>query len=338
MSKRLDNIFDQAVPLPIPEVARQTAAQFAAEQPSTAKANQVHSNTLAVWVMNDYFKMIGFPTDLEHSDSWNPTVRLMADVADLVLPGVGRIECRPTATLASVCAVPPETWTLRVGYGVVELSEDLQTARLLGFTTTVVDEMLAIEDLSSPEALIDHLQLLRQSQSVAIKASVEKATVEKASNTSLSQWFDRIFEPNWLEAGWQTMDTLLNTVNLTPAFNLRSHVISQLDRESGTDIRKGKMINLALRLGFEQVLLLIHLQSQSLDEIHISVQVYPVSQPCLPQNLELLILEASGEVFMQAQARKADNYIQLQFNGKPGEPFKTQIKLEDIYHIEQFVV
>jgi hypothetical protein len=111
-----------------------------------------------------------------------------------------------------------------------------------------------------------------------------------------------------------------------------------LTEESGASVHRGKLLNLAVSLGTQRVLLLIRLKSQSIDEIHISAQVYPVGQPCLPPDLELLIMDGSGEVFMQAQARQADNYIQLQFTGKPGEPFTTQIKLEDIYHSEQFIV
>lgn len=313
-----------AVPLPIPTAARQVAEQFAAAQPTAAKADQVRRNTLAVWVMNDYCQLLGIATDLAQGDSWNGHIRLMANVADLVLPGIGRLECRPVTATDDYCWVPPETWALRLGYGVVELSDDLQTARLLGFTPTVETEMLAVDTLSKPEALIDHVHGL----------------VEKPVDTAatLSQWFDRVFESDWVATGWQTLETLVGTTELTPAFNVRSNLLNQLDVESGIGIRKGKLINLSLRIGTEQILLLIRLQSQAPDAIHINVQVYPVSRPCLPPNLELRILEASGEVFMQAQARQADNYIQLQFSGKPGEPFATQIKLEDIYHLERFVV
>lgn len=329
MNKQLDQIYAAAVPLPIPTEAHQTAEQFAAHQPSPEKARQVYSNTLAVWVMNDYFHMLGIATDLASSDSWNPAVQLMADVADLVLPGLGRLECRPTLSHATVCDTPPETWTLRVGYSVVALSEDLQTARLLGFAPTVTDEILALETLSPPEDLIDHLHALQQPETVT-------ETVRPVA--TLSQWFDNIVNTGWVDAGWQTIEELLATATLTPEFSMRSNVLNTLTDVPETGLRKGKLIDLSLRLGSEQVLLLIRLQSQTIDEIHIGVQVYPVNRPYLPANLELLILDASGEMFMQAQARQADNYIQLQFSGKPGEPFTTQTKLESICHSEQFVV
>ncbi|MBE9068306.1 DUF1822 family protein [Leptolyngbya cf. ectocarpi LEGE 11479] len=333
MSKPLDQIYAAAVPLPIPHEARQTAEQFAANQSSPEKARQVYRNTLAVWVMNDYFHMLGIATDLASSDSWNPAVQLMADVADLVLPSLGRLECRPVLANATVCDIPPEIWTLRVGYSVVALSEDLQTARILGFISTVTDETLVLQQLSPPEALIDHLHALRQPQ--AVPETVQQTAQPVAT---LSQWFDNIVNTGWVDAGWQTIEDLLATATLTPQFSMRSKALNTLTDGPDAGLRKGKLINLSLRLGSEQVLLLIRLQSQAIDQIHIGVQVYPVNRPYLPANLELLILDESGEVFMQAQARQADNYIQLQFSGTPGEPFTTQTKLENICHAEQFVV
>lgn len=329
MSKPLDQIYAAAVPLPIPNEARQMAEHFAANQPSPEKARQVYINTLAVWVMNDYFHMLGITTDLASSDSWNPAVQLTANVADLVLPGLGRLECRPVLARATACNTPPETWTLRVGYSVVALSEDSQTAQVLGFIPTVTDETLALQQLSPPEALIDHLHALQQPQAVP-------ETVQPIA--TLTQWFDNIVNASWVDTGWQTLEDLLATATLTPEFSMRSKVLNTLADVPNTGLRKGKLIDLSLRLGAEQVLLLIRLQSQSIDQIHIGVQVYPVNRPYLPANLELLIVDESGEVFMQAQARQADNYIQLQFSGTPGEPFTTQTKLENICHSERFVV
>ena len=325
MSNPLDSIYAWAVPLPIPATARQTAQRFAAEQPSVEKARQVHNNTLSVWAMHAYCQMLGIRTDLANSDSWNPTVRLMADVADLVIPGVGRLECRPVATDTKVCSVPPEVWALRVGYGVIELSEDSQTARLLGFSPTVSGETLALQDLSSPEDLIDHLYALKHPQ----------PTMDMPNSTAhLSQWFNQK-----VEAGWQTIETLLASTALVPAFSFRTSGLRKASEVTETSIRRGKLVNLSVRLGSEQVVMLVNLHADEIsNKIDICVQLHPVNQTYLPANLELLILESSGEVFMQAQARWADNYIQLQFIGEPGEHFTAQIKLGDIYHSEQFIV
>jgi hypothetical protein len=41
---------------------------------------------------------------------------------------------------------------------------------------------------------------------------------------------------------------------------------------------------------------------------------------------------------MEAQARSADNYIQLQFSGMPGEHFSVKVALGDASIIEDFVI
>ncbi|NES86616.1 MAG: DUF1822 family protein, partial [Moorea sp. SIO2B7] len=80
----IDNCF---LHLPITEEARQTAQKFAQEQPNYQKAAQVRLNTLAIWVVNDYLKLMGITTNLTAGDSWNRLLRMCADVADLEIIG-----------------------------------------------------------------------------------------------------------------------------------------------------------------------------------------------------------------------------------------------------------
>jgi hypothetical protein len=95
MTRTTYELEDFALTLPITQAARTTAQQFASNQPTPEKAEQVRLNTLCVWVVNDYLEIMGIPTSLTSSDSWNPVIRLCANIADLELPGVGRLECRP---------------------------------------------------------------------------------------------------------------------------------------------------------------------------------------------------------------------------------------------------
>ena len=69
---------DFSLSLPITQAARRIAQEFAAEQPTPQKSEQVRLNTLAVCVVNDYLQMMAIPTDLTANDSWNPVVRLCA--------------------------------------------------------------------------------------------------------------------------------------------------------------------------------------------------------------------------------------------------------------------
>jgi hypothetical protein len=133
MSYNTNEMEDFALPLPITRMARRTAEEFANRQPTPQKAEQVRLNTLAVCVVNDYLQMMGIPTDLSVGDSWNPVVLLGADVADLEVTGVGRLECRPVRMHQQTCHIPPEVLSDRIGYVVVQIDESSLEATVLGF-------------------------------------------------------------------------------------------------------------------------------------------------------------------------------------------------------------
>ena len=154
----MSHLEDGALILPITEAGRQVATAFANRQPTQKKMEQVHANTLAVWVVNDYLQLMSIPTQLEVGDSWNPVVQLSADVADLEVVGIGRLECRPVASGAATCYVPPEVWWDRVGYVGVEIHASLRRATLLGFTPTAAEtEHFPLAQLQPLEALLAHL-------------------------------------------------------------------------------------------------------------------------------------------------------------------------------------
>ncbi|HEY9845691.1 MAG TPA: DUF1822 family protein, partial [Candidatus Caenarcaniphilales bacterium] len=60
--------------------------------------------------------------------------------------------------------------------------------------------------------------------------------------------------------------------------------------------------------------------------------------PYLPPSLQLVVLDESGASFLEAQARSADNYIQLQFSGTAGERFSVQVTLGEVSTTEDFVI
>jgi hypothetical protein len=58
----------------------------------------------------------------------------------------------------------------------------------------------------------------------------------------------------------------------------------------------------------------------------------------LPTGVQLKVLDNSGAVFLEAQARSADNYIQLQFRGDLQEEFSVQVTFNDMSIKENFVI
>lgn len=331
MTYNTNDIEEFALSLPITRTARQTAQQFASEQPTPQKAEQVRLNTLAVCVVNDYLQQIlGIPTDLSKSDSWNPVVRLCADVADLEVIGVGRLECRSLKSHQQTCHIPPEVWSDRIGYVVVQIDESSQEAIVLGFAQTATTEELSVSQLRPIDDLIDCLN----PQTVAPVAAVTSAVVENR-RVNLSQWFTDIFE-----TGWQTVEALLNPAELDFAFRFRSADSAVLieSEQSDSGHRRGKLIDLGIQLADRPVALIVELTPED-GKRNILLQVHPTgNQIYLPPLLQLTVLDESGLIFLEAQARSADNYIQLQFSGLPGEQFSVRVALGDASIVEDFVV
>jgi hypothetical protein len=326
-----------AVAFPIVQAARETADAFASKQPTPEKAEQVRLNTLAVWVMNDYLQMMGVQTNLTGSDSWNPVMRLWSDVADLALPGIGRLECRPVIDTTANCPIPPEVWEDRIGYMVIQFDRVLEEAKILGFTPTANVEALPLTQLQSPEDLFDHLFELQQAAQAVSAPAALRSTLQPvarpATQVSLSQWFAGV-----IDAGWQAVDALL-APQLNPAFEFRTRGLEQSESNAEGRIQRAKTINLGIQLAEQPVALLVEIQPALSPEINILLQVHPTGdRQFLPPDLFLRVLDESGAVFREAQSRVADNYIQLQLSGQPGEAFSVQVAIGDASVTESFVI
>ncbi|AFZ23942.1 Protein of unknown function (DUF1822) [Cylindrospermum stagnale PCC 7417] len=333
---------DFALTLPITQKAIKTAQEFASQQPTSEKAEQVRLNTLAVWVVNDYMQMMAIPTDLEASDSWNHILRCCTNVADLELPSVGRLECRPLLPNQQICSIPPETWEERVGYVVVKIDESRQEVRLMGFVPHVATEELPLSQLQPLEALIEHLGQLSFVSHVATEKSplnqqqFSAASIKQPRQmkqlVNLSQWFAGIFD-----AGWQSIESLLNTPELTPANAFRRLEIVEKNVPQQPDM--AKLIDLGLKGYNQPVILKVEICPEANQQTGIFLKLWPTgNQIHLPQGLKLTVLDGSGSVLLAAQARKSDNYLQLKLSGEPKEQFSVMVALNDTSVMEEFII
>lgn len=337
----LNNIEDFALPLPITQTARKTAQKFASQQRTPQKAEQVRLNTLAVCVVNDYLQMIGVPTDITAGDSWNPIVRLCANVADLEVTGVGRLECLPLGMQEQSCDIQPEVWSDRIGYVMVQINESLRQVKVLGFAPTAVVRdisptlggasncvSLSVRQLRPIEDLIEHLH--PQTQPVAAAASIASSKM-----VNLSQWLENVFETSW-----QTVEALLNPAASNLAFSFRSDLNAFRDTGAlDTSVRRARLIDLGIQLAGYPVALIVEVRPESEQKTNILLQVQPTgSQTYLPPRLQLIVLDESGAIFLEAQARSTDDYIQLEFSGTLGEQFSVKVALGDASITENFVL
>ena len=167
-------------------------------------------------------------------------------------------------------------------------------------------EELPLRQLQPIESLLDHLDRLLHPASTNL--------------TVLSQWLQGI-----VETGWQSIESLLNPPQLSPAF--------RSDNQSAVSTRHGKSI----ALGNLAIALMIEL-TPAIDETEILLHVYPLDPPTLPPQLQLVVLDESGTVFLEAQSRQADDYLQLRFSGSVGERFSVQIALAQSSVTEEFMI
>jgi hypothetical protein len=308
---------------PISPLARRQAEQFCRQQATPKKGFQVRLNTLAVSFVNSYLMCMGFETNLEASDSWNPVQQTLLDIADLEVKNLGKLECRPVLEGTQVIYVPPEVESNRIGYLAVQISQSFREATLLGFILKVSSEELLISQLESLERFHEYLEYLSQ---LKLAELASPSTSQGKIFVNLSRWFGNIFEPSW-----QEIEALLGSQPANVALSLRSAP------EAG--VSRGKLIDLGIEQKGQAVVLLVSLTPKNEQEMDINVEVQPKNdQTYLPPNLQLIVLDNLGEAVMEAIARSANNYMQLQFSGSLGERFSVKVALEDVSVVENFVI
>ena len=322
---------------PLTPSAHRLAQQFCQQHKDPQKVKQVYLNTLAVSAVEFYLGCMGVKTNRSASQSYDPIMQLMLDVADLELPGRGKVECRPLLPDTSVLSVPPEAWSDRLATIAVRLSVSLKEATLLGFAPAGCRE-IAVDQLRSLDDLTEYLNPIQSPATDRI---------------NLSHWLENRFT-----AGWQSLTALtgLNQPRLASTFR-SSAPSSELNE---VETRRAKLIDLGVQLGFESVALLVAITpvkpeikpevkpeikpetpaSDAEPRVEIWAQIHPVGETdYLPPDLSLSMLSATGETLQAVKSRHQDNYIQLKrFRGIPGETFGIKVSFGDMCTTELFVI
>ncbi|MFL9458677.1 MULTISPECIES: DUF1822 family protein [Nostocales] len=172
----------------ISPVSRKLARQWSKQQATPEKKQQVLLNSLSVSFVNFYLNCMGFETDIEASDSWNPVQQTLMNVADLQIKGLGKLECLPILENAQSIYVPPEVQSNRVGYVAVQISQNLREATLLGFVKKFTEESLSINQLQPLEHLFYCLEECTQ---------LTKVDFTIQGFVDLKVWLEKSFEIDW---------------------------------------------------------------------------------------------------------------------------------------------
>ncbi|MGR3274036.1 DUF1822 family protein [Acaryochloris marina NIES-2412] len=153
-------------------------------------------------------------------------------------------------------------------------------------------------------------------------AAASEPTALEVARTQLSQWFD-----NLVTEGWQTWESL-------------QPQLAYATRGLADGLKRGKLVNLGLRVGEEPVALVLTLTPGDDEKVSILIQVLPTgSSLTLPSQLELCLRSKKGKVLQQVISRSRDNYIQLKaFRGSPGQRFSVTVALEEGSVTEDFEI
>ncbi|MUG92920.1 DUF1822 family protein [Scytonema sp. UIC 10036] len=301
----------------ISPVGRRLAEKWSRQQATAEKSRQVLLNTLSVAFVNFYLQCMGFETDLEASDSWDPVQQTLMDIADLFIKNLGRLECRPVLENAQFVYVPPEVQSNRIGYIAVQISESLEEAKLLGFIKEVSIDNLPINSLQPLENLLKHLESLE----------LQKATLPNQNWLNLKRWFENIFE-----FGWESIESIVFT---EPVLQFRSS-----EEELRNSVERAKLIDFGIQASRVSVGIVVKVMTDldNFDEMKILVELHPTNgQEYLPPLLHVMILDEEGTAVMEAKAKNDNKKIELQFSASAGDNFSIKIALGDVSVIENFV-
>lgn len=321
--------------VPLTTEAHRVAQTFYHHHAQSEKAKQVYLNTLSVLAVQFYLTCLGIETDTQQSQSWNPTLQVLSDAADLWVKGRGRLECRPVLPGMQDCVVPAEVWTndtldadsTRIGYVFVQLNAELTEATLLGFLPTVTSETVALSDLQSLDRFPEFLAQVKP-QSQRQPESIPSAP------TRLSHWLQQM-----VGSGWEALETLWQQPDAAPqlAYQFRQ-LAPQTAEAAASSVKRGKRLSLGQSPEGQLVLLVGIAPVAQSAEFQITVELYPMAgQRYLPRSLQVMIIDAAGQGVLQADGTHSEG-LEFQFSGEAGEPFTVQIRwntvcIEEVFEI-----
>lgn len=300
--------------------AHRYAAQFASEQVTSKKGRQVYLNTLAVYAMRTYLTWLAVPTALHQSDCWQGGVRTLLDVADLVLPRVGKLECRPVLPGDEAIALPSAADDC-LGYVGVGLNETLDQANLLGF--------IAVEAIAAGADTVPLSQLR------SIEVLLHKLDPSLSEPVNLRHWLQQRFEPTWQPPLQVVSTAFRNSARVGGGLNASLN--------AGSTVNRGKVICFPE----EDVAIALILQiastalgpegEQQPEEYVIHLKVFPSGQAALlPEGLKIKLLDEADTLCAEACSRERDDGIQLEFGIATGERFSLHLTLNQQTICEEF--
>jgi Protein of unknown function (DUF1822) len=315
-----------SIPIKLKNEAYSYAKKFAGEQATVEKGKQVYLNTLAVYAVHSYLEWMDFKTDITQGDCWNPSIRAIFDVADLVLPGIGKLECRPVLPGETTINLPPEVMSDRIGYIVVQFEEKLDKVNLLGFcpldNPENTPEEIQISELKSLEEMTEYLGDLEE---ISFSSDTFPPIL-----VNLSQWLEGII--NDTDKAWKTVEEILGT-------HKTQLMLAARRGDNSSAVIRATEISLQREDIVYSFALVVAVMSRYNDKRDIGLQIHPLNQTYLPLNLKFVAFDESGILAQEEAKNRKREWMQLNIKeGKPKEEFSVKIELDGATSIGKFVI
>ncbi len=163
---------------------------------------------------------------------------------------------------------------------------------------------------------VEAVQFITEDTPVAISQMV----------VNLSQWLDNV-----IEGTWQTVEDVLGTQRANQVFPARSVPLSE-------GVVRAIQFDLEIEPTSASLALVVAVIPNN-QEMAIRLQVHPTgSKTYLPPGLKCLVLDTSGKILLEVQAKNYDERMQLNINGKPGEQFRLLIQIGDAIWAQNFMI
>lgn len=310
------------IPVLIPSASDTLARQLAQQHPLPEQVQHIYRNLIAVFALKHYLELMGIATDLTSCDCWNAWMRLTLNRADIELVGYGRLECclLQSEELDNPASVMlPQEWVdERLGYVAIQVEGEvdkpgLPQVLLVGFMVEDEGPVTSLNQLRSMFELPEFLAALTQQPFV----------------TQISHWFQ-----HQVKQGWQTLEEVLKFAP-QPQLQMRGGT----NRAEMTRQVYGKSLLLSNGKDPHTVALIADVVLQPDGQYAVELRVCPVEEEAfLPPGLEMVVLDAAGELVMQAQTREQNRMIELGFLAEVGDRFQLNVRLGEHEWIESFVV
>lgn len=156
---------------------------------------------------------------------------------------------------------------------------------------------------------------------------------KELTTINLSQWLDR--PENIGDSGFQILNDFLSNqperqvyrFAVAPRFRGMEEVLVSV-----TGVKE-------IQLAGHDLALIISCQQQTEPSKEILLRLHSASdENYLPPEVKLMVLDEAENIFLEAQARSKDNWIQLKFRGDTGDNFTIKIALGDEVFTQTSVV